>query len=430
MSPAPISARIRSALQPYLRLPVSIYIIFTATIINGIGIFVFPFMTLILTRNLGYDPKTAGIIMMLLSTAYIPGGFIGGKLADRFGRKKVMMVTQLVSVAAFVPCGFLGNSPLIVLFIAISIFFDGITDPARQAMQTDLTTPENRQTAFSLIYLGHNLGFALGPLIAGFLFNRAPQWIFWGNALAAGIAVLLVLAFVPETKPTNEQLEQSLHSDSSEKAVQGGLIKALLSRPFLLLYVFITTWYGFVYAQHRFLLPLQTDQLFGAGGAPLYGLLMTFNAVIVVVFNIPLVAALKRFGPVVNTAIAGFLYALGFGMLGLIHSKWLFFVSVFIWTAGEIVNATNSEVYVANHTPMSHRGRFNAVIPLIWGFGWGVSTWYSGMLTEAFGLNTTWLLMGLIAASAALGVLLLNSVEQRRKKRRADLTAAAITPEA
>jgi len=389
-------------------------------VVNGLGIFVFPFMTLILTKRLGFDAQGAGLILMLLSIAYIPGAMIGGKLADHFGRKTIMIGAQLVSVAAFIPCGFLGESRLVVVFIIVSLLFDGITDPVRGAMNMDLTTPENRQAAYSLLYLGHNLGFAGGPLIAGFLFNTAPAWIFWGNAIAAAIAMLLVVLFVPETKPSAEHVEASLNSDSTEKAVRGGLLKALLSRPFLLLYLFVTTWYGFTYAQHRFLLPLQTDRLFGAEGAPLYGLLMTTNAVLVVVFNLPLIALLKRFGPLYNTVIAGLLFALGFGMLAFLDRPWMFFLSTFVWTMGEIVDATNSNVYVANHTPLSHRARFNSILPLIGGIGWIIATPISGFLSERLGIPLTWIIVALVVALAAVGVFFLARAEGKRGGPRLD----------
>lgn len=408
---------LRRAIHDYMHLPKSIYVLFVATIVNGVGVFVFPFMTLILTKQLGFSAKTAGFIMMLMSLAYVPGSVMGGKLADRFGRKRVMMVTQLVSVAAFIPCGFLIGSQTTIVFIMISLFFDGITDPARGAMNVDLTTPDNRQAAFSFLYLGHNLGFALGPLIAGFLFNAAPSWMFWGNAIAACLAMILVQSFVPESKPTAEQIEASYHTDSTEKAVKGNILTALLSRPFLLLYVFITTWYGFVYAQHRFLLHMQTEAFLGSGGAPLYGALMTANALIVVAFNIPVIALFRRFGPVVNTAISGFLYAVGFGMLAFTRTPLLFFVSTFVWTLGEILNSVNSNAYVANHTPMSHRGRFNAVLPIIWGFGWAIATPVSGAAKDAFGLEITWIAIGIIAALSATGVLVLNGAEAAYRAR-------------
>ena len=49
-------------------------------------------------------------------------------------------------------------------------------------MMTDVTTTANRQSGMALNYLGHNLGYAVGPIIGGFLFYRATQWLFIGNA--------------------------------------------------------------------------------------------------------------------------------------------------------------------------------------------------------------------------------------------------------
>jgi Na+/H+ antiporter NhaC len=46
-----------------------------------------------------------------------------------------------------------------------------------------------------------------------------------------------------------------------------------------------------------------------------------------------------------------------------------FLLSTVIWTLGEILQATNTNVYIANHTPISHRGRFNAILPIIIGSG-------------------------------------------------------------
>ena len=420
---------LRSALKSfslYRGLPPSIYTLFLATVVNGAGIFVFPFLTLFLTKKLGMSERSAGDFLLLVSLAYIPGTLVGGRLADRFGRKRVMLVFQTLCGILFVPCGFLGVNKLVPWLVLFGLFFDGITDPARSAMSMDLTTPENRQAAFSLLYLGHNLGFAFGPLIAGYLFENAMSWLFWGNAIAVLVSLFLVIAFIPETRPTESQLRDSLKSDSSERAHEGGLLSALKSRAFLVIFMGITTWYGFVYAQHRFALPLQLEQIFVGGGARLYGILMTLNAVFVILFNAPLVAALRRFRPVVNVAIAGFLYFIGFGMIAVIQSPALFFVSTAIWTFGEIVNATNEEVYVANHTPMSHRGRFKAILPLIGGFGFAISSPIIGRLIGWTGLRSVWILLGAVALIAASGLFVLDRGERRASRKLAGVLSPGI----
>jgi uncharacterized membrane protein YqaE (UPF0057 family) len=46
-------------------------------VVNGAGIFVFPFLTLFLTKRLGMDVREAGRIMLLTSLAYLPGAVLG-----------------------------------------------------------------------------------------------------------------------------------------------------------------------------------------------------------------------------------------------------------------------------------------------------------------------------------------------------------------
>jgi len=401
------------SIAPYRGLPRSVYTLFIATVVNGVGIFVFPFMAIILTRRFGLSDRETGDIVFLTTVAYIPGTLLGGRLADRFGRKRVQMVSQFLCGAMFIPCGFLNDPYVIAGFIIASVFFDGVTDPARSAMSTDVTTPENRQAAFSLIYLGHNLGFAVGQIIAGFLFNSASSWMFWGNAIAVGASLTLVGLFVPESKPSAEDEKASLNTGSAEKAHEGGLISALLSRPSLVVFAVLTTFYGFSYAQHRFAMPLQATQLFGDSGARLYGFMMTMNALLVLVFTTPVIALTKRYQPIFSVAFAGVLYAVGFGMLAFARLPWFFFASTLVWTIGEIVQATNEGVYVSNHTPMSHRGRFHAVLPLISGLGFSVSTPIAGRISNAAGIPAVWVVVAASALVASIGILILGKVEMR-----------------
>lgn len=220
----------QSIWQVYNGLPAPIYVLFWATLINGVGIFVYPFLVLFLTQKLGYGDAQAGLFMTIASILYIPGSFLGSKLADKFGRKKVMLISQALASSMFLICGLLGDSELVPAFIMLNLLFDGACDPARSALQTDVTSEENRQASFSLTYLGHNLGFIVGPLIAGILFYRAPQWLFWGNGIAGFIAVMLVMWKIPESKPDTETIEKSLHSNSLDKAERGGVFKCTIRR--------------------------------------------------------------------------------------------------------------------------------------------------------------------------------------------------------
>ena len=96
-------------LSSYSGLPRGIYILFFVRIINSMGSFVFPLLTLFLTDKLGLGAREAGMFVSLSALSYIPGGLIGGKLSDIIGRKKVMIIFQGLAALLFLPCAFLGN---------------------------------------------------------------------------------------------------------------------------------------------------------------------------------------------------------------------------------------------------------------------------------------------------------------------------------
>ena len=68
-------------------------------------------------------------------------------------------------------------------------------------MMADLTNTKNRKAAYSLLYLGINIGFSLGPLIAGFLYNHYLKILFLGDAATTILSLILVAVFVEETLP-------------------------------------------------------------------------------------------------------------------------------------------------------------------------------------------------------------------------------------
>jgi len=408
--------KIPKMLKHYTRLPNSIYILFFARMVNSMGAFVYPFLTIYLTKTLSLDEGVAGFIVMLAVTAHLPGLIVGGKLADWLGRKKILLFFQSLAAICFIPCAFLDNSILIPRLLILSAFFLGAAQPASTAMTTDLTNPGNRKAAFSLLYLGSNIGFAVGPLIAGFLYNNYLMWIFLGDAVTTFASLVLVYLFIEETLPSKEKIEESFKLENNyERAEKGNLWQVLRKRPRLLIFTLISLIYSFVYAQTTFSIPIQVIELFGDKGPKMFGVIMTTNALVVSFLTIIIISLTHKIRPVLNVAFAGLLYALGFGMIFFINGlPWLLF-STITWSIGEILVTTNSNVYIANHTPMSHRGRFNAVIPVIMGAGFALGPLISGDYIKRYGINNIWPAIFFLGIVAAALMYLLYFSEKKRK---------------
>ena len=263
----------------YIRLPRSVYIIFIADIINAAGSFVYPFLTLFLTLKLGYSENNAGLLLTIVIAAEGLGRLLGGKLADKIGRKIIVIVLSLAGAVFFVVVAFLTNSGIIPVLIILASFLKSGAFPALNAIIIDITNKDNRNDAFSLQYLGHNIGFAIGPLTAGFLFVNHIRLIFLIDAFATVAALIPIILFVKDTMPSKTAVENK-NIDIMERAESGATLSVFFKRPVLVGYAFISIVYSFVYAQSTFGLPLYLGEIFSENGPKIYGSLMTVNAVI------------------------------------------------------------------------------------------------------------------------------------------------------
>jgi MFS family permease len=143
---------------------------------------------------------------------------------------------------------------------------------------------------------------------------------------------------------------------------------------------------------------------------------MSLNAIVVVLSNAFLVMALRRFHPLRNIALAGILYAVGFSCLGLAQQPIWFYVLATIYTLGEVIDATNTQYYIANNTPMSHRARFSAILPVIMGTGHAIAPLIGGQVSTRYGLEILWILVGITAIVGTVGILILYWTEPQESK--------------
>ncbi|MFZ5968483.1 MAG: MFS transporter [Bacillota bacterium] len=415
---------LKKVILPYKDLPRSIFVIFFARVINAAGHFVLPFMTMLLTEKIGLTKEATGFYIMLAAISYIPGSIIGGKLTDMIGRKKIYMIFQSLAAICYVPIAFVESSMIVPWLLILSGMFSGAAGPANAAMVADLTNKDNRKQAYSLLYLGHNLGFAIGPMVAGLLYRNYVMWLFLGDAATTIIAVGLVAFFINETIPDQEKIID-MHDDlgENEKAESGSFIQAWVRRPILSIFMLLIMLYSFVYVQHQFSLPIYMNEIFLSDGARLYGLLMMVNALTVILFTTMLTNVTLKLKPIACVAIGGLFYGLGFGMLSFIKSFPMFLLSTYIWTLGEILIGTNGMAYVANNTPISHRGRFNAVIPIIAEGGHALGPFLTGKFLMQHSVLSVWKISFFLAIIVSICMFMLQAVEGAGAEKRNILDA-------
>ncbi len=411
----------REAINQYRGFSKEIYILLFARIINALGFFVFPFLLFFFTNKLGVSSEITGRFLFFVALVHVPGSLLGGKLSDAIGRKKTIIVFTTLGAISYIICGMMGETIMIGYLVIAASFFFSAADPAISAMIMDLTEPDNRQSVISLIYLGLNVGVSLGSIVAGFLFENFTKWLFWGDGLTAIFSIILIGLFIQETLPDHEDIHHIERSNRKDEfSEKGSFLRVVFRRPFLVAFALISIIFSFIYSQTGFLLPDHLNVLFDKQASVYYGFLLSLNGVVVVVLTPFLMVLTKRIKPAVNVALAGLIYAFGFGMLIYAKSISWFFVSVFIWTLGEIIGGVNTGVYIANHAPVTHRARFQSLFTITKESGRGLGPLLIGAYLMTNSVEKAWGIIVFASVIGCIGMLTLHFVETRYKKRKSN----------
>lgn len=399
-------------LNPYRGMPREIYVIFIARIVNAMGSFVMPLMTIILTQSIGLSKEMAGFYISIAGIIRLPASLLGGKLADSFGRKRVIVFFDMVGIVLYLAAGWMHPSMEMVYVIILAGAAMTAAGPAHDSLIADLTTPANRSGAYSLSYMGWNIGFAVGPVMGGLLYQNHLAWVFFGDALTAFLALLLILFFIKETiHRTQEEIQDE--ERILERREEGSILRVLKKRPILIYFAIIMFGYNFTYSQWSFMLPMQMIEHLPEDGVRYFGLLAGFNGLIVMIFT-PIVTKLaENLSHIRCAVIGGILYAVGFGMLGVLNSLFFLFVWAFVFTLGEIILAISVTPFIADHTPASHRGRMSAIIPMLSGLGFTLGPLGMGIALKYVSIETGWIALGISTLIFTVFMRILQRFEKR-----------------
>lgn len=345
-----------------------IYILFIGRLVTAMGSFVWPMLTFFLTTKLGLDDGIATLMIATASVLSFPAALLGGKLADRFSRKAIIIVFDCITVSMYLLAAILPMT----LFTAILLFaaglFQTIESPAYDALNADYSTSRQREKAYSLSYLGFNLGYIVGASVAGILFEKFVRLAFCINGLAIFVSTVLILFFVHKKNAITEDAESLSESYSEyEQPIDEkiSVLAVLRQRPVLIGMLLIGCLASMPVSLMGLLLPLQLKDAMGEAGATLYGYLNSLNGFVVIVFTPILTVLLKKLTEIPKTIIGLILFLLGNLFFSLGTGASMLFVGMFIFTLGEVIEVLGHNPYASRRVPASHRGRVGGISSVV-----------------------------------------------------------------
>jgi MFS family permease len=365
-------------------------VLFLGTLINRLGGFVLFFLILYLTQR-GYSPARAGLVLSTYGVGGIFASIIGGQLADTFGRRNTIAVAMFLSATTLMLLSQAESMWEIALWTGLTGLTAELYRPASAALLTDLTPRGERVTAFAVYRIAINLGVAVGPALGGFLADRSFFLVFLIDAVTSAIFGFVALFALPNTRGDTSHpvsARRALGVVSSDRGFLAFLAASLLG--------------GVVFMQFNSTLPLQV-RAFGFPNA-VYGMIMSLNGAMVLLIELPLTRLTRRRPAPRVIALGLLLVGLGYGLTPLGSSAVILFLSVAVWTMGEIVFVPVASAHVADISPAHMRGRYQGA----WTATWGLSHILAPVIGTAVYQhqpNALWMSCVLAGAIAALIVL-------------------------
>ncbi|WP_166170543.1 3-(3-hydroxy-phenyl)propionate transporter MhpT [Acinetobacter sp. SA01] len=179
---------------------ITVAICFLIAVIEGLDIQAAGIAAAGIREHFGLDSSQLGVFFSAGILGLLPGALVGGRFADRIGRKKVLIWSTAV-FAAFTLCTVWVNSfntLLAVRFLAGAGL--GGAMPILITLASEAVSPKNRGRAVGLMYCGMPVGAAILSLIAATEFGANWKNVFYLGGLLPIFVIPLMMLFLPESK--------------------------------------------------------------------------------------------------------------------------------------------------------------------------------------------------------------------------------------
>ncbi len=373
------------------------------------------YIMLYISQKLNVPLSSVSGLMVVNAVTGMVTTFLGGAIADKFGRKGVMVFSILFCGIGWFFFRAAGTLPIFALLMAIT----GATTPlyrlASDSMVSDLIPPEKRLDAYSLLRMGNNIGVAIGPAIGGYLASISYNISF--TIIGIGLASLsFVTAFLArETKPVVSETK------NGRREGLGGYSRIFQDHVFLkILAAFSLIRIGTSILW--LMLAAYTKQNFGLSER-IYGFIPTTNALMVIFMQMMVTQRANRLKPESAMVLGALIYAVSIFSVAFANGFWGFWLCMVGSTIGEMVLLPTTTTYTSRLAPADMRARYMSLYTLTTGIGSGLGPLLGGIMADIFGARSMWYAAGMVEFAGFLMFWLVARQQRQAEKVR------TLTPE-
>lgn len=394
----------------YNEYPRQYWLMIIGVIISTAGAsMIWPFLLIYASGKLNLPLSTVAALISINAGTGLLSSFLAGTLADKVGRKVVMVSSLALNGIAYF---FLMSAETYPQFVVLMVLI-GLSNPLYQvgadAMLADMIPTEKRTDAYAINRIANNAAFGIGPAIGGFLAATSYNLAFYGASAGFLIYSLLLFFLAHETldKTINIAEINSLAGKSAKGYTHVFRDKGYMAFVSIMAIGLIAPTMVWI------LMPVYSVTNFNISEA-MYGWIPTTNAFMCVFIQYPVTQITRRYRTLPVAATGMLIYAIGAGSVALMTGFWGFWFSMVVLTFGELTLVPTASKYVADAAPADLRGRYMSIYWLGWGLARTLAPLIGGFLNDNVAPHAIWIGGLLIGLTSTLGLVLLNSVTQTR----------------
>ena len=378
----------------------------------GFSLF-FPFLTIYLVQTLGASAAQAGLVIAAYSVFSVASGIAGGWLADRIGRRPVL-IGSISCTAVLVLSMALATE---VWHVALVMLLLGSIDPAflpaARAAVADTVDEPRRPRAFGLLSVANAVGWIAGPVIGAGLSSLGYPLLFGVSGLLIGSYSVIAYRWLPETRPRAAQAgrqDPATPRAAGRRDVPGRLDanRGLRLRVFAALLPLLAVTHGLTFLWVT-TLPIYAAVSLGLP-TPVWGLLFGLNGLLIVLFQLRIAGASEGRSKPRIMATAVCLYAIGMAPIALLSPSTAVVglaMTIALVTVGEMLIGPTVAAFVSDLSPVDRRGTYQGIALAAGSIGAGIGPPIAGYVLDQSHGQALWLVAAAVLAVVGVGFLVL-----------------------
>lgn len=381
----------------------------------GFSLF-FPFLTIYLVQSLGASAAEAGLVIAAYSLFSVVSGMAGGWLADRVGRRPVLIGSVSMTAALVVSMALVSEAWHVGLVMVLLGCVDPAFLPAARAAVADSVEEARRPRAFALLGVVNAIGWIAGPVIGAGLSSLGYPLLFGISGILIGSYTVVAVRWLPETRPARSAVEDTLSAGAAggQETQPPDDAAAARRRVFVAFLPLLAVTHALTF------LWVTTLPIFAATtlrlATPVWGVLFGINGLLIVLFQMRISAAAEHHAKPILMAAATLLYAAGLGFVVLLEPATAvagLAATIALVTVGEMLIMPVVPAFIAELSPIERRGTYQGIALAASSVGSGVGPPLAGLVLDLAPGPTLWTAVAALLVAVSLGFVLLGRYAAR-----------------